>query len=311
MKQRTLVIILGQARADKLTWSSFQKNLLDELDADLALCIGESPENNETNLYWVNAKFRWIVPEYDDFGEGFDQIQLERYGKLSHWREILKVKDQWLGGIKGEGEHPGSSGLLIYFKAMLFDILVNEKITELYDRFVITRSDFIWEVPHPKVERLNPKCIWIPFGEFYWGVTDRHVVLSREYLKAYLDLIDPIIKDTSKLIRDMQAYNPKPNWNHEQYIYFHLQSLDMARKIRFIPFMMYSVREKTTHTRWSQGEFNQELGYYVKYPSERTRAALTKKYLIDKSGKVILFTNTLMKPIMKVLFSLKVRKLIP
>ena len=311
MTQKTLVIILGQARADQLTWPSFKKNLLDELDADLALCIGDSPENNDANHYWANAKFKWTVPEYDDFGDGFDQIQLERYGKITHWRAVLQVKDQWLGGIKGEGEHPGSAGLLIYFKAKLYDILIREKMTERYDRFVITRSDFIWEVPHPAIHRLNPEFIWIPYGEFYWGVTDRHVVLTKNYLKAYLDFIDPIFTDTPGLIQAMLAYNSKPNWNHEQYILFHLKSLNLDRKIRFLPYMMFSVRETHTHTRWSQGEFDPELGFYVKYPAEKTRAALTKKYLLNNSGKVILIFGLLMNPILKVLFSLKVRNLIP
>lgn len=311
MDQKTLVIILGQARADKLTWSSFKRNVLDELDADLALCIGVSPENNHQNYYWKNAKYKWTVPEYDDFGDGFDHIQLDRYGKTTNWREILKVKDQWLGGIKGEGEQPGSAGLLIYFKAKLYDILVQEKMTQLYDRFIITRSDFIWEVPHPAVGRLNPAHIWIPYGEFYWGVTDRHVVISKEYLKAYLDLIDPILKDTLKLIENMLAYNPKPNWNHEQYILFHLKSLNLAHKIKFLPYMMFSVREQSTQTRWSQGEFEPSLGCFVKYPKEKIRAELTKKYLTIKSGKIILLNSLLMNPLLKGLFSLRVRNLIP
>lgn len=311
MKQKTLVIVLGQARADKLTWASFKSNLLDELDADLALCIGDSPDNNDQNQYWANAIFRWTVPEYEDFGDGFDHIQLDRYGKITNWREILKVKDQWLGGIKGEGEQPGSAGLLIYFKAKLYDILMKEKMTQLYDRFIITRSDFIWEVPHPLVGRLNPANIWIPYGEFYWGVTDRHVVISKEYLKAYLDLIDPILKDTPKLIENMLAYNPKPNWNHEQYILFHLKSLNQASKIRFLPYMMFSVRGQSTQTRWSQGEFDPGLGCYVKYPHEKIRTALTKKYLTDNSGKVIILNNLLMNPLLKGLFSLKVRNIIP
>jgi hypothetical protein len=310
MKQKTLVIVLGQARADRLTWPSFQKYVLHELEADLALCIGESPENNESNFYWANSKFNWVVPEYDDFGEGFDQIQSDRYGEITDWRAVLKVKDQWLGGIKGPEAHPGSAGLLVYFKAKLYEILVKENIIDRYDRFVITRSDFIWEMPHPKIERLDPSGIWIPYGEFYWGVTDRHVILSREYLKGYLDLIDPILKDTPKLIHNMLAFNPKPNWNHEQYILFHLKSLNLARRIRFLPYMMYSVREKSTPTRWSQGEFDPSLGFFVKYPAEKTRAELTKKYLVDRSGKVILLSKFLMNPVLKGLFSLKVRNMI-
>jgi len=225
MKQKTLVIILGQARADKLTWTSFKTHVLDQLNADLALCIGESSNNNSSNFYWDYAKYKWIVPEYEDFGDGFDQIQLERYVHITKWRKILQVRSQWLGGIKGKGEHPGSAGILIYFRAKLYDFLLKEKISDQYDRFIITRSDFIWEVPHPTVERLQPNFIWIPYGEFYGGVTDRHAVLSKQNLEAYLNLIDPILEDTDVLISSMMAAIPKPIWNLERYILFHLKRI--------------------------------------------------------------------------------------
>lgn len=305
MKQKTLVIVLGQARADKLTWTSFKNNVLEVLDADLALCIGESPMNNKSNLYWANAKFRWEVPEYHDFGDGFDQIQLDRYGKITNWRKILQIQNQWLGGIKGEGEQPGSAGILIYLRAKLYDFLQNEKITSLYERFVITRSDFIWEIPHPKVERLGSDFLWFPYGEFYGGLTDRHAIISQEYLDVYLNLIDPILNNTDRLMRDMLAYNPKPNWNLEQYILFHLKSLNLAHKIKYIPYIMYSVRKQSTPTRWSQGVYDPDLDCFVKYPSEKDRTALTKKYLTFNSGKIILLNNYVMEIILKSIFFLK------
>jgi len=308
MKQKTLVIILGQARADKLTWTSFKTHVLDELNADLALCIGESPNNNSSNFYWAHAKYRWIVPEYEDFGDGYDQIQLQRYGRITDWRKILQVKSQWLGGIKGEGEHPGSAGILIYFRAKLHDFIVSENIDDHYDRFIITRSDYIWEASHPKVERLHPKNIWIPYGEFYGGVTDRHAVLSKYNLKAYLSLIDPILVDTDALMSSMMAYIQRPIWNLERYILFHLKSLNLASEIRYLPYMMYSVRDQSTPTRWAQGVYDSKLGYYIKYPTEKERTALTKKFLTFKSGKVFLLNNRVMVKILKKLYSLKKKK---
>jgi len=127
MKAKTLVVILGQARADKLTWYSFKKNVLDILEADLALCIGESPENTSANKFWAHATYRWEVPEYMDFGDGFDQVQLDRYGEITEWRQVLNVPDQWLGGIMGENEQPGSAGILVFLKAKLLEFLEQRK----------------------------------------------------------------------------------------------------------------------------------------------------------------------------------------
>jgi hypothetical protein len=309
-KDRILVVILGQARASKLTWDSFKTNVLDELLGDLALCIGESPENNLENPYWAHAKYRWVLPEYEDFGDGFDQIQMNRIGKINDWREVLKIKDQWLGGIKGKEEHPGSAGILVYFKAKLFEFLSSDEIRGLYDRFVITRSDFIWEMPHPKMDRLRKDRIWIPYGEFYWGVTDRHVVLTQTFLEPYLNLIDPILRNPKELMTEMIRYNPRPNWNHEQYILFRLKSQNLSSKISWLPYMMFSVREEGASTRWSMGVFDSDLGFFVKYPAEKIRTKLTKRFFLNKKKEVILLPNFLMALILKLLFSLKIRNYI-
>jgi hypothetical protein len=46
----TLVIILSETRASELTFDSFKKNVLDELNADLCVCIGVKPDYDYNNL---------------------------------------------------------------------------------------------------------------------------------------------------------------------------------------------------------------------------------------------------------------------
>ena len=40
-KIRTLVCILGQTRAQNITWKNFNERVLKSLNADLALCVAE------------------------------------------------------------------------------------------------------------------------------------------------------------------------------------------------------------------------------------------------------------------------------
>ena len=40
-KIKTLICVLGQTRAQDITWESFNKHLLESLGADLALCVAE------------------------------------------------------------------------------------------------------------------------------------------------------------------------------------------------------------------------------------------------------------------------------
>lgn len=49
-------------------------------------------------------------------------------GSRENWRSLLDVKDQWLGGVKGNGGHPGSAGILLYFRMFLLRCLQSEEI---------------------------------------------------------------------------------------------------------------------------------------------------------------------------------------
>lgn len=50
-----------------------------------------------------------------------------------------------------------------------------------YDQYILTRSDHMWNGPHPKLE--NDR-IWFMNCEFHFGISDRHTVVPRKHLKA-------------------------------------------------------------------------------------------------------------------------------
>ena len=49
---RTLVIVLSETRASELTFDSFKKNVIDELNADLCVCIGINPNYDYNNPFY-------------------------------------------------------------------------------------------------------------------------------------------------------------------------------------------------------------------------------------------------------------------
>ena len=270
MHNRTLVCILAETRAYKITWPSFKNFVLDPLRADLLLCISV-PDNYEfSNPYWQFAKYRFATPEFLDWGDAFDEAQRvesknDTNLNLPNWRILLDIKDQWLGGIKGPGQHSGSAGILIYYRWYLLKKIESEGLLDKYDRFIVTRSDFIWETAHPPVSHLNVENIWIPDGEGYGGVTDRHVILSKENIISYLKILSPIINDPDTLFSEMRG---KDNWNLEQFIDYSLEREGVKSSVRFFPYVMYSAREWSGTTSWSKGQWSDDLGYYIKYRSE-------------------------------------------
>lgn len=274
-KERCLVIVLAETRAHEHTFELFKTNVLDHLGADLALCVANNEREDKENPFYQHAKFTWTYDEPDDWGEAFDDIQsqLECSG---NWRQLLHIKDQWLGGILGEGQHSGSAGILLFFRLFLKRQLQQSGVLEQYDRFIVTRSDFIHLTAHVPLEFLQADQIWIPNGEDYGGFTDRHIVASRDHILDVLSIADPIIESPEKLY---VAMSRRSNWNLERFIHHSFNELELIESIRRFPYTMYSVRSRDGHTRWSKGSFDEQLGYHIKYQSEFACAHKAKRIL--------------------------------
>jgi len=201
-----------------------------------------------------------------------------------YWREFLKIKDQFLGGIKdNENQHPGSAGILIFFRWFLLKNLIENDLINKYDRFVITRSDFIYQLPHIKIELMNENCIWIPDCEHYKGYTDRHVVLSKNNIESYLNILNNLVLRSNEYFMKMKSHS---NWNVERLIKFHFEQNNLLHLVKEFPYVMYSVRNINGNTRWSEGIYSKELGYYIKYQSEYDKSFFYKNEF-EKSGLTI------------------------
>jgi hypothetical protein len=290
LNPKTLVIILSETRTSELTFQSFKENVINRLNADLCVCIGVTPEYDYNNPFYQLAKHKFLYNEPEDFGDAFDyaydiisqnkpeyECVSDENGHVTqkpplHWREFLKLKDHFLGGIKDpHNQHPGSGGILIFFRWFLLKNLIENDLINQYDRFVITRSDFIYRLPHPKVEYMNENCIWIPGGQYYGGYTDRHVVLSKTNIEQYLNILNNFVLRSNEYFQKMKPYSNekhKRGLNIEKVIKFHLKQNNVSHLVKAFPYIMYSIRNKTGSTRWSRGNFLNKLGYYIKYPTE-------------------------------------------
>lgn len=279
-KESVLVIVLAETRAHEFTFDLFKEHLLDVMNADLGLCVANNEREDPSNPFYRHAKYVWTYDEPDDWGDAFDDIS-ENMGSGNDWRKLLQVKNQWLGGIKGKDEHPGSAGILIFFRLFLKKSIMESNVLEQYDRFVITRSDFMFGVPHVPLTYLDSKYIWIPNGENYTGYTDRHIVVHRRDLLDVLSVGERIITQPEKLYEEMIDYD---HWNLELFIKFCFEKLGLIPRIRRFPYTMFTIRTPDGHTRWSEGHFNKSLGYYIKYPTEYRRYKLAHYLLMFSRG---------------------------
>lgn len=279
MGDRTLVCILSETRANTITWPSFKKNVLDELNADLAVCIGVRDNYDRSNEFWQHAKYRFTSREYDDWSEALDFIQrkiLGEQGPHPDWRKLMAIPGNWLGGMLAR---EGSAAISMYFRWLLLQSLRDEGLLREYDRFVVTRSDFVWECPHPPMEALDDRFLWTPDGEHYHGLMDRHAVLTPNNIDAYLNNIETILVAPDRLLEEMRQ---KHEWNFESYLLLEVARRGFQDTLRYFPYILYAGRARDTATRWSQGAWSDELGYYVKYPTEHLRVERYKKFFTTK-----------------------------
>ena len=141
-----------------------------------------------------------------------------------------------------------------------------------YDRFIITRSDYLYQLPHPSLELLDNNYIWVPDSEHYGGYTDRHVILNKTNLVPYLNILNNMILNSKDYYTKLQK---ECEWNLEKIIKFNLEQ--QLQEVKEFPYVMYTVRNKDTGSRWSFGSYSGELGYYIKYQSELDRSSHYKR----------------------------------
>jgi hypothetical protein len=263
VRSRTLVIVLGQLRAHQLTWANFKTNLLDQLGADLAVCVPNDASFDFTNPFYTHARFRWLIPDTPDLAPIFDWIG-RLIGSDEDWRSLLDVEGIWLGRIAQSGQESASAILYVLRWFMLSNVEAS-RLTDVYDRFVITRSDFYYLCPHPPLDCLDPDRLWIPDGEDYAGICDRHLVVSSSHLSGSCNILEELLRHPREL-RERMIGNGR--WNTEKVLALHLARNGLMSKVRRFPYVMFLVRSEGDPPSFSPGQYVPGLTMTVRYVSE-------------------------------------------
>lgn len=291
---KTLIIILAETRFSDITYDNFIENVVgndNNNEIDLCVCIAVDENYDYDDKLYKMAKYKFIINDQYDYGPLFEtaynEIIEENKDKLEkpniYWREFLNLGNNLFGGViiskddisKNNG---GACGILIYFRHFLMKKLIENNLIDLYDRFIITRSDFMYNLPHPKLELLNPEYIWIPDDEHFGGYTDRHVILSKSNIISYLNIFENIV------IKSNTYYNNLNNFfkfgNIEELIKFNLIQNNVNHLVKHFPYVMYAIRGiKIDGKRnwWKLGDILQD-NYYIKYQTEYLKSIFYKKY---------------------------------
>ena len=217
--ERVLVCILAETRAHQVAWPSFKRHVLDELNADLALAVTIDEKYDYANPFWQHAKYRWVGCTTGRCGRRVSiwlSVGCAQQQGIAppEWRAMLRIK-----GILA-GRDPISSTRNRAMPQISSSVAgcsctgsKQDGVLDRYERFIVTRSDFVWLCPHPPLSLLDAGSLWIPDGEDYGGLTDRHLVVARENATDSLDLIhDVLLRPTEILVEEMKH---RDDWSPE------------------------------------------------------------------------------------------------
>lgn len=255
---KTLVILIGNSRGSVTAWESLEKLVLQPLNADLALVFGKGEAHN---MLYETAKYTKLVDEYEDWGNCLDYIA-KKEGITSDWRSILlsdkTINDNtglWGGVTYNDKNLHGSGSIIFCMRYFVREMIEENSLLDVYDQFIITRSDHYYEFDH---ENLSTDNIWIPSGEDHSGITDRHIVVDNQNVINTLNIIPWCLKKNTHLLG-----------NPERVLQCFYKEINIFSKIKRFNRSFYTVKTKQDQSRWGgNAAFIEKIGLYSKYPQE-------------------------------------------
>lgn len=238
-----LVIAAGSPRGGESTWKSLYKNVVEHLNADLAIVTSRDCVDENISLF-KKAKYKWIFEEFDNYFQYYEK----NYPQYS-----IKYLEKGIGtGLYESGS--------IHFVFKDFVLKNYLQIIEEYDFLIYTRFDQFYLAKHHAGEKNK---IIIPEGEDYFGICDRHAVIPKKFIKSYLEICKYIDSDNFK------KYNTD-YLNCETTYMNQLKENNLIKHIYRNKRYQFTTSLKNDKTNWRVAKYK-IYGFnkiYIKYPDE-------------------------------------------
>lgn len=258
---RTLVILIGNARGGEQTWTTLYDNLLTPYDADLALCFGKT-DDYSSSLY-SKAKYIWEIPEYENW-----RVYFEENFKEGWWEKTFNLgKNHGLfGGVDG---NQGSGAIIFGFRHFIKKNYSD--IIKTYTTIMLTRSDHYYAMKHPI---LASDYVWVPEGEDWGGITDRHMIFPSHMSDNVLGVVEYMNSESGFHFAKNFCEKTQPGHlfaNPEGILLSFFENNGISRKIKRYPRVQFTVAKKSDKTRWQNPSAINVFGnsqLFVKYVDE-------------------------------------------
>ena len=131
---------------------------------------------------------------------------------------------------------PSSSGILLTYRHLLMEKLVDLGYTHKYSRFVISRADHVYGCEHALGGFELSKHVYIPRGEDYGGVCDRHIVCGASTVVRCLSMLQGALLHPERYSGPEQVDHLGPE------VFFALRLRELGLSVRRFARVMFVAR---------------------------------------------------------------------
>jgi hypothetical protein len=131
---------------------------------------------NYTDSHQIQEDYLKMVKKYELVADVNYKVIKEKGG---YSKCLDSASANWNHGWPGQ---PGGSEIHQYRGAQECGRMIREAEQErgsMYDRVILTRTDHLYKAVHPKMASLDRSHSYAPLGEDYYGINDRHTILTR------------------------------------------------------------------------------------------------------------------------------------
>jgi hypothetical protein len=199
-----------------------------------------------------------------------DTTWRERLLPLRHNTSIL------LGGVQG---NRGSAVIIFWLRWFLAERIKELKLTEQYERFVISRNDHFYLCSH-NLSELDSNYLWIPTGEDYKGICDRHLIVNATDVLKALDMLPPLLGTPERYKDLLNTYRS----NSERYVklrFYEEQLLERVQRFNRSMFLCAAPGDKSLFLPMRR---KTPQGVHVRYPGEYRASLETCNATLMVSG---------------------------
>lgn len=246
-----LILLTGTPRGGIQSWKSLIKYVKEPLNCDLALLCGDKFELPD--YLYSKAKFIWKFKE----PENWRDFYYENFANTDAIDFLIQGEKYGMAG--GIDNYSGSGAIVCGFKIIVFNNYMNEIMN--YRNIIHTRFDQFYIDYHPKFQGSK---IWIPEGEDYYGICDRHAIFPSKYAEKYFGIGKFLNSEEAKINFHNKEITP------ESVLLENLRYQHIIDSIERIDRFQFTAATTSDQTRWRKAIYKLHFSndIMIKYPDE-------------------------------------------